>query len=160
MDFPTCETQWEDMESESSSILLDSMELLSMSYSVMRSFDNQLCLLPASRWRWDRNNAADILCDPWLPAQRGKWALLKRVMCTGSLLSCNGMERIKKGAKWECLQREWPGDFVSPCSISQYCCDVLSDYCDLPVTHAYGARSWCGVQRRITVFWWGLWCIF
>lgn len=41
--------------------------------------------------------------------QRGEWSLLRRVMCTGSPLSCNGMERIKR-AKWECLLRGGPGD--------------------------------------------------
>lgn len=40
---------------------------------------------------------------------RGEWSLLRRVMCTGSPLSCNGMERIKR-AKWECLLRGEPGD--------------------------------------------------
>lgn len=41
--------------------------------------------------------------------QRGEWSLLRRVMCTGSPLSYNGMERIKR-AKWECLLRGGPGD--------------------------------------------------
>lgn len=99
------ETRCQDMESESCSRLLDSMELLSMSYSVL-SFDVQLCLLPARRWRWDRNNGADILCDTLPHAQRAKWSLLGRVMRTGSPLSCNGMERIKKGTKWERLRQE------------------------------------------------------
>lgn len=114
----------------------------------MLSFDGQLCLLPGRRWRRDRNNSADILCDPWRPAQRGKCSLLKRVMCPGSLLSCNGMERIKR-AKWECLQRQWLGDFVSLRSIRHCCCDVSSDYYDLPVTHTWRDL---GVLRGIAAF--------
>lgn len=66
-----------------------------------------------------------------------EWSLLRRVMCTGSLLSCNGLEKIKR-AKWECLGR---GGQVTagPHTRRQSRCNVLSDHADLAVSHT---RSW------------------
>lgn len=54
-----------------------------------------------------------------------------------------------KRTKWECVQRERPGDIVSPHSMRQYCCDVSSNYCDLPDSHTHADR------RRMM----DLWCV-
>lgn len=127
------------------------MELLRISYCIMQSFDIQLCLLPARRWSWDRNNSADILCDPWQPAQRGKWSLLKHVMCPGSLLSCNGMERIKMGLNGSACRGNGQVTLLGPAayvSITVVYCQIIVT--SLTVTHVeldLGVRSWDAFQR-------------
>ena len=43
-------------------------------------------------------------------------------------------------ARWLCFP---------PCSIRQYCCDILSDHCDLPVSHTCGDRSGREAHRNL-----------
>lgn len=88
-----------------------------------------------------------------MPVRPGERSLSRRVMCTGSPLSCNGMGRIKS-AEWESLGRGWPGDcrrLAAGAVSAVTCCEITVTL--LSVTRGgsatemprafFGSLSWC-----------------